>query len=45
MASGVNEMEISIATQVQVKRDALAFTQFTVPPYFHNTKLLRLIKN
>ena len=41
MSSGVTKMEISIAAQVQAKRDALAFTQFTAPPDFHNTKLLR----
>ena len=34
-------MEISITAQVQAKRDALAFTQFTAPPDFHNTKMLR----
>ena len=41
MASGVTKMYISIATQVGAKRDTLAFTQFTAPPDFHNTKLLR----
>ena len=34
-------MEISIAAQVQAKRDALAFTPFAKPPGFHNTKGLR----
>ena len=41
MASGVTKMEISVAPQVRAKRKALAFTQFTAPPDFHNTKLLR----
>ena len=41
MDSGVTKTEISISTQVRAKRDALAFTQFTAPPNFHNTKLLR----
>ena len=41
MASGITKMEISIAVQVRAKRDTLAFMQFTAPPDFHNTKLIR----
>ena len=41
MASGVTKMEISIAAQVLVKRDALTFSKFTAPPDFHNTKMIR----
>ena len=41
MASGVTKMEIYIAAQVQAKRNTLSFKQFTAPPDFHNTKLLR----
>ena len=41
MASGITEMEVSIAAQVRAKRDALAFTPFAKPPGFHNTKGIR----
>ena len=41
MASSINKMEVSIAAQVRAKRNALAFTPFSKPPGFHNTKDLR----
>ena len=41
MASGITKIEVSIAAQVRAKRNALAFTPFSEPPGFHNTKGLR----
>ena len=38
MESGITKMEVSIASQVRSKRNALAFTPFADPPGFHNTK-------
>ena len=41
MVSGITKIEVSIAAQVRAKRNALAFTPFSEPPGFHNTKGLR----
>ena len=40
ISSGVTNIEISIATQVQAKCNALRFSKFTAPPNFYNTKML-----